>query len=226
MRDFYLTYHANPKLQPLVAEIGWTHNGVIMDTPKPIGVAAYRATAKHSKGIDNPKEVVQMLKSKQVASRKSVSPSEMNTVIESAMKHIATIHSDHEIESTDWVFHQAIRFIFDGYPHHAGPLFSRLEELEGDSLRVQGLRLIFKSEAIRPTPFGGLCAKPGQHVQQGIPRTVLALRNSDCEINGTNSETRPTRGQSKAIGKMRNLHRSKRHRVSICTIPRRLHQQI
>lgn len=30
MRDFYLTYHANEKLTPLVAEIGWTHNLVIM----------------------------------------------------------------------------------------------------------------------------------------------------------------------------------------------------
>ena len=26
MRNFYLTYHDNEKLPPLVAEIGWTHN--------------------------------------------------------------------------------------------------------------------------------------------------------------------------------------------------------
>lgn len=30
MRNFYLTYAANEKLQPLVAEIGWTHNMVIL----------------------------------------------------------------------------------------------------------------------------------------------------------------------------------------------------
>jgi predicted nuclease of restriction endonuclease-like (RecB) superfamily len=30
MRDFYLTYHGNEKLTPLVAEIGWTHNLVIL----------------------------------------------------------------------------------------------------------------------------------------------------------------------------------------------------
>ena len=30
MRSFYLTYAANEKLQPLVAEIGWTHNMVIL----------------------------------------------------------------------------------------------------------------------------------------------------------------------------------------------------
>ena len=29
MRDFYLTYHANEKLTPLVAEISWTHNLII-----------------------------------------------------------------------------------------------------------------------------------------------------------------------------------------------------
>lgn len=30
MRDFYLTYHAHEKLSPLVTEIGWTHNQVIL----------------------------------------------------------------------------------------------------------------------------------------------------------------------------------------------------
>ena len=34
MREFYLTYHANEKLTPLVAEIGWTHNLVIMEKCK------------------------------------------------------------------------------------------------------------------------------------------------------------------------------------------------
>ena len=34
MRDFYLTYHGNEKLTPLVAEIGWTHNMVILEKCK------------------------------------------------------------------------------------------------------------------------------------------------------------------------------------------------
>jgi predicted nuclease of restriction endonuclease-like (RecB) superfamily len=34
MRDFYLTYEANEKLTPLVAEIGWTHNLVILEKCK------------------------------------------------------------------------------------------------------------------------------------------------------------------------------------------------
>lgn len=34
MRSFYLTYSQNEKLQPLVAEIGWTHNLVIMEKCK------------------------------------------------------------------------------------------------------------------------------------------------------------------------------------------------
>ncbi|NJK74420.1 MAG: DUF1016 domain-containing protein [Richelia sp. CSU_2_1] len=34
MRDFYLTYQANEKLTPLVAEIGWTHNIVILEKCK------------------------------------------------------------------------------------------------------------------------------------------------------------------------------------------------
>jgi predicted nuclease of restriction endonuclease-like (RecB) superfamily len=34
MRDFYLTYQASEKLTPLVAEIGWTHNLVILEKCK------------------------------------------------------------------------------------------------------------------------------------------------------------------------------------------------
>lgn len=34
MREFYLAYHGNEKLTPLVAEIGWTHNLVIMEKCK------------------------------------------------------------------------------------------------------------------------------------------------------------------------------------------------
>jgi predicted nuclease of restriction endonuclease-like (RecB) superfamily len=34
MRKMYLTYRANPKLPPLVAEIGWAHNRIILDKCK------------------------------------------------------------------------------------------------------------------------------------------------------------------------------------------------
>ncbi len=34
MRNFYLTYHDNEKLPPLVAEISWTHNLLIMEKCK------------------------------------------------------------------------------------------------------------------------------------------------------------------------------------------------
>ncbi|MFN7657614.1 MAG: YhcG family protein, partial [Dolichospermum sp.] len=34
MRSFYVTYSQNEKLQPLVAEIGWTHNIVILEKCK------------------------------------------------------------------------------------------------------------------------------------------------------------------------------------------------
>jgi predicted nuclease of restriction endonuclease-like (RecB) superfamily len=34
MRDFYLTYHANEKLSPMVTEIGWTHNTIILNKSK------------------------------------------------------------------------------------------------------------------------------------------------------------------------------------------------
>ena len=34
MREFWLAYQDNPKLTPLVAEIGWTHNLVIMEKCK------------------------------------------------------------------------------------------------------------------------------------------------------------------------------------------------
>jgi hypothetical protein len=106
-----------------------------------------------------------MPKRKAAAKRKPLSRAKMDALMDSAMKDIAKIHAENDGTGSDWVFHQAIRFIFDGYPHHAGPLFRRLEKLEGNSLRVQGLRLIFKSETIRPTPFGNLCPKPGMAVR-------------------------------------------------------------
>ncbi len=34
MRDFYQAYQENKKLQPLVAEIGWSHNLVIFEKCK------------------------------------------------------------------------------------------------------------------------------------------------------------------------------------------------
>jgi predicted nuclease of restriction endonuclease-like (RecB) superfamily len=34
MRDFFLTYQGNEKLQPLVAEIGWTHNLIVLEKCK------------------------------------------------------------------------------------------------------------------------------------------------------------------------------------------------
>jgi predicted nuclease of restriction endonuclease-like (RecB) superfamily len=34
MREFYLAYHGQPKVQPLVAQIGWTHNLIIMQRCK------------------------------------------------------------------------------------------------------------------------------------------------------------------------------------------------
>ena len=34
MRKFYLTYHGNQKLQPMVAEIAWSHNLIILDKCK------------------------------------------------------------------------------------------------------------------------------------------------------------------------------------------------
>lgn len=55
MRNFYLTYHENETLPPLVAEIGWMHNlltyliekktnveyALRVESTKPIGVASY-----------------------------------------------------------------------------------------------------------------------------------------------------------------------------------------
>lgn len=84
---------------------------------------------------------------------------DFDAMMDNAMKKIAQIHARQSEGQEDWVFHQAIRFLFDGYPHHAGPLFRKLLKLEGETKRVQGLRLILESEAIHPTPFANLCPK-------------------------------------------------------------------
>ncbi len=50
MRDFYVSYSVNEKLQPLVAEIGWTHNAYILEKCKePLEREFYiRMTRKHN----------------------------------------------------------------------------------------------------------------------------------------------------------------------------------
>ena len=80
MRTFYLTYKDNQKLQPLVAEISWTKNVIIMErckddlqrefyikiTKKPIGVSTYRLTNKLprelKKYLPSPEEMIERIK--------------------------------------------------------------------------------------------------------------------------------------------------------------------
>jgi len=79
MREFYQVYRELPKVQPLVAQIGWTHNLIILckeknrtiveyalqDGRKPIGVATYqivRRLPKELKGqLPGPEEIAQLL---------------------------------------------------------------------------------------------------------------------------------------------------------------------
>lgn len=48
MREFYLTYYNQPKVQPLVAQIGWTHNLIILQRCKAIQESEFyiRMTSK------------------------------------------------------------------------------------------------------------------------------------------------------------------------------------
>jgi hypothetical protein len=87
---------------------------------------------------------------------------DLRTMMDNTMRTIARLHAQPDV-GADWVFHQTIRFIFDGYPHHAGSLMRQLESVEGESDRVRGLRLILQSEARRPTPFANLCPIPRRH---------------------------------------------------------------
>jgi len=76
MREFYLAYCDLPKVQPLVAQIGWTHNlckeknrtvveYALHDARKPIGVATYRMfkrLPKELKGqLPSPTEIAKLL---------------------------------------------------------------------------------------------------------------------------------------------------------------------
>jgi len=82
MRNFYLAYHKNEKLAPLVREISWTKNVIIMerckdksrtiveyalkDTKKPIGVSTYKLTEKLprelKKYLPSPEEMIERIK--------------------------------------------------------------------------------------------------------------------------------------------------------------------
>ena len=53
MRNFYRSYARNRKLQPLVAEIGWTHNVVIMDKCKKEAECEFYVTAMAEKKWGN-----------------------------------------------------------------------------------------------------------------------------------------------------------------------------
>ena len=91
--------------------------------------------------------------------KRVLSSGEVETMMDASMKKIARIHA-RPGTNADWVFHQTIRFLFDGYPHHTGPLMRQLESMEGESMRVRGLRLILQNEAKRPTSFANLCPIP------------------------------------------------------------------
>lgn len=78
MRNFYIAYQKNEKLAPLVREISWTKNIIILerckdksrtiveyalkDTKKPIGVSTYRLTEKLprdlKKYLPSPEEMI------------------------------------------------------------------------------------------------------------------------------------------------------------------------
>jgi hypothetical protein len=77
--------------------------------------------------------------------------------MDEAMKKIAHIHA--RVGHTDWLIHQIYRFLFEGYPHHTGPLFRKLEKLSGNSQIVRGLRLVLDAEAKNPTPFSAMTPK-------------------------------------------------------------------
>ena len=50
MRQFYSTYHNKPKLQPMVGEIGWTHNLIIMSKCKDDTEREYYIRMTHKLG--------------------------------------------------------------------------------------------------------------------------------------------------------------------------------
>jgi len=89
--------------------------------------------------------------------KRKLTVEEQRQSMDRAMKHIAKIHAD--IDYPDWVVHQIYRFLFEGYPHHVGPLFSKLTALSGNSELVRGLRLVLSAEAKNPTPFSAMIPK-------------------------------------------------------------------
>src|SRR5436190_17809447 len=96
------------------------------------------------------------MKTSKVSRSNQDKPGATDRIMDKHMAKVASIHAENDGTGPDWVFHQIIRFMHDGYPHQTGGLFQRLVAEEGDSLRVQGLRMVLESEAKKPTPFGWL----------------------------------------------------------------------
>jgi hypothetical protein len=112
-----------------------------------------------------------MKKSVKVAPTRGQSEKANDKLMDQHMARVARIHEENDGTGPDWVFHQIIRFMHDGYPHHAGGLFQRLLAEEGETLRVRGLRMVLQSEADKPTPFGWL-----RPVKVGSPAARKRLR--------------------------------------------------
>ena len=85
---------------------------------------------------------------------KRMSQNERKKEMKGHWAKIARIHAD--IKHGDWIAHQIVRFVYEGYASVTAPLLRQLQQLEPSAERTHALQLLLKSEKAKPTPFAGL----------------------------------------------------------------------
>lgn len=85
---------------------------------------------------------------------KLMSQNERKKEMKGHWARIAKVHAN--IECGNWIAHQIVRFVYEGYASATQPLLRQLQSLEPNAERTSALQLLLDAEKKRPTPFAGL----------------------------------------------------------------------
>ena len=84
----------------------------------------------------------------------SMSPAQRKPWSRKNWANVAKIHA--KIDGGDWLAHQIMRFVYEGYASETTLLIRKLQKVEPQTMRTRALQMLLQSEKKHPTPFGGL----------------------------------------------------------------------
>jgi hypothetical protein len=94
---------------------------------------------------------------KKLKQRRPLTEAQTRALMNRSWKKIALIHAD--MDCPDWVSHQIIRFVYEGYSHQVGPLLTTLRRIDPDSKRTMAIEMLLEAERESPSEFAGTIPK-------------------------------------------------------------------